>query len=501
MKRLLLLTVLLLCGIPAMATAPTLVQHAAWGTNSTGKAGAVWSFSMPHPTQANNLLICGASWDTTTITLTITDDQSNIYTAGPTSNDGTRNIALRYVLGVAASTQKLTFTFSTAANNVHVTCSEYAFVATSAATDGSCSTSNVTGPTVACGSFTTTVDGDLIFYYAIDDFCCNSAITAVTVGSNFNKLSADRRGTFIAHAEQYTVQTTHGAINPTMTFSQTANDTFGSAAIAFKPDATKGTAPTGIRIVRMFTITPSATSFVTDLPCSGNLMVAGGTTQPAQADITGITDTDSNTWVRKSSTGNPQILYAQNETCTSPNTRTATVSMSNVTTADPIVFYDISGAATSAFDSTMGVVLSGSRNQTHYTTSSTVCSNAAATNSTMNATPSTTSGIIIVVENNGTGPECGVSSTNNVLDSAWFQSEDDACCGTLNSSSGYAHIFYSSASQQTITFNWANCLNDPVSCGSGTAPGSAFAIAAAAFAAPASSPSISKRAKLEKLDQ
>jgi hypothetical protein len=46
--------------------------------------------------------------------------------------------------------------------------------------------------------------------------------------------------------------------------------------------------------------------------------------------------------------------------------------------------------------------------------------------------------------------------THNVPDFGWFSTEDDACCGTLNSSSAYYHIPYSSATQQTATLGWTN---------------------------------------------
>jgi hypothetical protein len=74
----------------------------------------------------------------------------------------------------------------------------------------------------------------------------------------------------------------------------------------------------------------------------------------------------------------------------------------------------------------------------------------------LSGTPSTANGLIIAVENNGTGPECGMSGAGNVLDSEWYPGQDDSSTGLMDSSSGYAHMYNSSTAVQTFIFNWAN---------------------------------------------
>jgi hypothetical protein len=437
---------------------PTLVQDVAWGVG--GQTATTFKFHLPNSTlggsstqgdRSNNLLICGVSWDGTGTTATITDNNSNSWTNGPSSNDGTRMIALKYALGAKAGTQDLTLTLSAAQYNVHMRCSEFYNVATSSAVDGTAtSTSNITGPTVASGSISTTVDNDLIYYYGIDDgyLCCISPVTSFVVGTNFKLLPSDRH---IGHFAQYQVQTTHGAINPTMTENQSSHDTFGAAAIALRA-VSAGTAPGAtIRIKRVYHTSLNAGAYTVQFPCDGNLIVASTAESTAQNGITSITDSNSNTFRKVSAPATyPQMFYAGGATCTNPNTRTMTFSNANSGTTAIAVIYDIAGANTSPYDT------SATSTGDQVSTGGSSCVNSANSNSTLSVTPSTAAGLIIAVENNGTGPECGMSGAGNVLDSEWYFGQDDSSTGLMDSSSGYAHMYNSSTAVQTFIFNWAN---------------------------------------------
>lgn len=459
-----MIALLLVAAGSCAAQVPTLVQDVSWGTNDGGKTARYWSFSLPNPALANNLVVCGLTYTGATAAATITDDQNNTWMQGPASDDGTHVVTLMYAAGVAAGTQNLALTLSAARYDVHLQCAEFYNVATFSPADGSSSTSDVTGPNIAAGSFATTADGDLIFHYGIDDsgFCCNHPVTSYVPGTGFNLLASRRVTPTFA---QYAVQNTHGTINPTMTVNQTSHEAFGSAAMAFKAAAT-GTAPSGVRIVHAMVFSPpnpGGNGTITEqFPCyaSGDTIVATGSTSPAQFDLTrggagGFTDSEGNPYTAVSFADYPQLFYAQNITCGNPNSRTVTDAFRDGGSPDPVMLYDITGVAPASFDSTMGIVKAFGQ-QAQKSTTDTSCPNDGSVNSTLRATPSSPSGIIIVVENNGQGPECGMSGPGNVFDSAWFQGEDDECCGMLNSSSGYGHIFYSSAAQQTATFNWAN---------------------------------------------
>lgn len=459
-----LFTFLLLAVCSCAAQVPTLVQDVSWGTNGGGKTARFWYYSLPNATLSDNLLVCGLSYDGPAVTASITDDKGNTWLKGPASNDGTHVVTLVYVPGVTAGTQKLSLTLSAAKYNVHMQCAEFYNVATSAPADGSRSTSNIGTAKVAAGSFTTSADGDLIFQYGSDDagFCCNTPVSSYVPGAGFTLLASRRITPTFA---QYAVQSTHGAINPIMTVNQASHEPFGSAAMAFKA-ASAGTAPSGVRIVHAMVFTPpnpgGGGTVTEQFPCyaSGDTMIATGSTAPSQFDLTrggagGFTDSNANHYTAVSFASYPQLFYAQNITCANSNTRTVTDSFRDRGSPDPVMLYDITGVAPASYDSSMGVV-KAIGNQARKSSTSTSCPDIDGFNSTLNAAPSSSSGIIIVVENNGEGPECGMSGRGNVFDSAWFQREDDACCGMLNSASGYGHIFYSSPAEQTATFNWAN---------------------------------------------
>jgi hypothetical protein len=441
---------------PCSGTCPTLVQDVTWGTNNGTENGNGFKYHLPNPTLANNLLICGVSWDTAA-TATITDNiGTNTWVSGPTSNDGTRRVALRYVLGVAAGTQDLTLTLSASAANVHFRCSEFYNVATSSAVDGTAtSASNIFGPTIAAGSITTTTDNDLIYHYGIDDtaLCCNNHVTGFVVGSGFNLLPSDRH---LGHFAQYFAWGGHGAINPTMTVNQSSNDAFGSAAIAFK-QASAGTAPgSGIRIVREYHTSIDATAYVVQWPCSGNLTVAVGGENAADHSWTSVTDSDSNTFTKitnpSPASSYPQMFYASSMTCSSPNTRTMTLnSAAGGATLVPVI-YDIAGAAASP----LGVV-AGVNYATQSAAGGSSCPGAAGsdTDHAPDITPTAAPGLAIAALNNGTGPTCAMMGSGYVHDSAWYTGESDEST-LMDSANGFAHVYYSSTSALDFGWHWAN---------------------------------------------
>jgi len=500
--------------ISCASPCPTLVQYKQWGSNDGGSPEAAqFKGSIDQPTGANNLLICGTGFDNTdgshsSAFSSFTIDGTS-FTAGPTSNDGTRVLGLYYIAGITAGKQNIDFELTATTFNIQVWCAEFYDVATSTSVDGtSTSASGITGPLIQPGAITTTVDNDLVVVMGVNDATLSAAHTttayspasAAGVGSTSLTLLGDTRrfGPFASFINQ----TTHGSINPAMYVDQATKDTWGIGAIAFKA-ASAGTAPTGMRIIRDITEIPNATTYRIDAPCSGNLRVSTGSTQPSQAKINSIVDASGNSdscLGTCSGASGPQILHTDNAVCNNSNYRQATISMSGVGVVDPIHIYDVSGANSTALDTgsttstsgasaSGGLVTSGSQTQAHYAVSSVACNNSANSNSQLNITPSTASGIIFGTENNGQGPEACTFGTNNVADMGWFGGEDDACCGTLDSSSGYLHIPYSSAAQQNAIFGWANCLADTptTGCASGTgpgnAPGSSYFMSLAAFQA------------------
>jgi hypothetical protein len=498
---------------------PGLAQYAQWGSNDGGSpTGSSYTYNLPQPTRSGNTLIAmvtaGGGTTASYNNISALSINGNAFTSAVTCNDGgtapAKQLSIFYLNNVSAGWQNVALTLATATNadDVQLLIGEFYNIATSSPIDGTphCAAA-VSGNFPQAGSITTGSNGDLVFMAGANDsfFSAANYVTsydpalALNKGSSSLTLLGDTRrfGPFAFFINQGTA----GAINPAMYIDQATHDSWNVADVAFK-SASAGQAPTGMYIARMITEIPSSTTYRVDLPCSGNLQVAIGSTQPSQAKITGISDASGNTltWLG-SSTTQPQILYKGNSACTNANYRQATITMSGVGVVDPIKFYDVVGSnaspldafvstSTSGASASAGLVNSGSQSQTRYSVTSVSCPNTTASNTQMNFTPSSSGGIAFVVENNGQGPECGASGTNNVFDGAWFGGEDDACCGTLDSSSGYGHLAYANGGQEIWTFNWANCLADTptTGCASGTGPantpGSSYSMSIAAFKAP-----------------
>lgn len=465
MKRLILVFFVLAAavGVNAQSTmtacsgapCPTLVQHVSYGSNDGGQRYSTIRFHLPNPTLQNNLLICGVSWDSAA-TATFSDNKSNIWVDGPTSNDGTRRIMVKYVLGVAAGTQDLTLTLSATEYNVHFECSEFYNVATSSAVDGTASTSGTTGPTIPAGSITTTTNNDLIYYYAIDDgyLCCINAISAWQAGNGFNLLAADRH---IGHAAQYAVWGSNGAINPTMTAQQGTHDKFGAAAIAFKA-ASAGNAPAaGIRIACLTRSSLNSSAYKTQFACPGaNLIVTATAENTSQNSINNVTDDDGNAYT-KISVGStyPQMFYAANATLNNNNSRTMTFNNANTGVKATVLIYGITGADTSP----LGAVATATPLD-QKAVGGANCPGAAGsdTDHSPDITTTRVNSLVIAVENNGTGPECALRGAGYVLDSTWYNGQDDSSTGMLESSSGYAHIYAATVATYDFHWDWANAM-------------------------------------------
>jgi hypothetical protein len=433
---------------------PTLVQHVSYGTNDGGQSYSTIRFHLPNPTLQGNLLICGVSWDLAA-TATFSDNKSNTWVDGPTSNDGTRKIMLKYVLGVAAGTQDLNLTLSAAEQEVHFECSEFYNVATSSAVDGTASSASGTvGPIIPAGSITTTTNNDLIYYYAISDglLCCTNPISAWQVGTGFNLLAADRH---VGHAAQYAVWGSNGAINPTMTAQQGTHDKFGAAAIAFKAASAGSAPPAGIRIKCLTRTALNAAAYKTQFACPGaNLIVTATAENTTQNAITGVTDDDGNAYTKIGVPNDyPQMFYAANATLTNHNSRAMTFANANTATTAMALIYGITGADTSPLGATatapaMDQKAAGGAN----------CPGAPGsdTDHAPDITTTRPNSLVIAVENNGTGPECALRGTGYVLDSTWYNGQDDFSTGMLESSSGYGHIYAAAVATYDFHWDWAN---------------------------------------------
>lgn len=263
--------------------------------NNSGQslgAGVDITAYYPHPggTIAGNMGLV-TLWYTTGTGWSVTDDQGNVYTLGPTVTQNGYTEATFYAVNLAAGTRVVTIHHTTGTVIfLGPIVTEVKNIATSSAYDGGACTGDSSGSPVTSGSFTTLSNGDFIYHHFFAQTA--SSIASIAAGSGFNLLAVDN---ISGQAAQYGVQTTAGAINPSMTVGTISND-WGSCGMAFK-SSTAGGSHTGLYVRGIQTIGYPATitsPVVIQWPTACGLQVdlhsAGGTDA-----ITGITSSP-NTW-------------------------------------------------------------------------------------------------------------------------------------------------------------------------------------------------------------
>jgi hypothetical protein len=294
---------------------------------------------------------------------------------------------------------------------------------------------------------TPTVSGDLVYQVAVSRSLNQSNFTAGSQGSiTWNLLSADLRDGW---AGQYGVYLSTSAINPTMTMG--TNQKWVSAAILLK-SGNSGSVPSGMRIVHLVhenipyhvssggTGNPFPNPTSLQFPCSGNLLVAmigGGN---ASETVTSMIDTNLNTWAQAGSTfvrfGNDtvQAYYAGNAAPSSD--LRLTLNWTGGSGDFTIFFYDVTGAASSPLDTSVG----GIGTQT------------TAGNLTMPfmITPATPHEIIfsqvIWDQNTGTG------LVGQLFDTNTFSGESLSGPEPVDENNGWGHVITTSTG--SVTFTW-----------------------------------------------
>lgn len=340
---------------------PALVQSVSHPAMSTSAIGFL-KVSLPNPSLAHNALLVGCTWGDASAKATVSDDKGNTWTKGPVAQDSPRfqSAQVFYALNAAAGTRLITITFSAPTSFVQCVASEWYNIAETNALDASGAAVTKSAGTIAAGNITTRTDGDLIFQYAFaDDVDWSASPVAWTAGQGFTLITAD--GTSAA-ASQYQVQTTHGSVSPALSVSPGVFSGVTST-VALKA-AAAGTPPApGIRVksIQVFNA-PQYMSSVPQIlelqvPATGNLIALawnGGTTELP----TSIASSPSNAWshVPQSADNNGYSMwmwYAENAS-TSP-TMAITITHATAPYFTTIAVYDITGAATSAFDTSASI--------------------------------------------------------------------------------------------------------------------------------------------------
>jgi len=420
---------------------PTLVQHVS-GSNAQQQV-TVYNLPLPNNVLPGNCVIVGVRKDSDTTAVTVSDDQNNTYSSGPSRSDGSKTVALYYKLNVTNAPKSITVTFSGIGSYwVSVVASEFYNVATASAADGS-NTNTGSGASLTANNIATTVDGDLIYNYAAvsgDD--TSTEMSSWTPGSGYTLLSADL---FDKHAAQYTIQTTHGTINPPMTMNPTGG--WINVGMALKAGSA-GTAPgAGIHVDKVLhnsiPVGWSSKTAKVQVPSAGNLLVAIFASEPS-ATITSISDTAGHSWTSTGADVNAGssisgMKYVANPSASNTNVVTYTYAIS-VSGGDTCIVFDISGADPSAPFDKRGTASGEQLSGTSYTGAS--------------VTPATNNGLVIsvnAVESNtvtAVSPETLIESTTTPQTSPWPDDENN----------GYA-IQYN-VDTSSITSSWTS--NGPV---------------------------------------
>lgn len=310
------------------------------------------------PSLSGNLLVVFAFWDdqvascTTAGSVSVTNAQNaDTYTAGPTAHDTVNHkfIASFYKSNATAGTRDMLIAFAGQCNTVSAIVMQYYNVAASSPLDSAGSGNALANgtTTVTTGSFTTTVNGDLVITAACRTQNRQTA-TSMTAGAGFALQHADLRdGCMVEDG----IQSSAGAINPSATWAPSSGGV--AVGLAFKA-ATQGTAPSGMYIAhRQPYSTANATTgpFSLQFPSKGNLLVSmqqcGGSTPMSLSSISDGTNTwkasGQNAWDGVGSDPLSNNFYAENATASSSLALTFTTSG----TGDcSFWMYDIVGAAT-----------------------------------------------------------------------------------------------------------------------------------------------------------
>ena len=344
--------------------APTLIQHVSSSNTRGIDLGSpfCYYFQLPNPTTSGNAVIVGLTFGSNP-TPTVTDDQGDSYAIVENYYDSTNNqsVAIAAALDVAVGARNISVCFNSDPGGwVQPMATEFNNVV---AVDGSGTASQGTGASVTAGTLTPGVSGDLA-YQVVFSPVHQSSFTAGSQGNiAWNLLSADLMDGW---AGQYGVYNSTSAINPTMNMG--ASQQWWSAAILLQVGTT-GSVPSGMRIVHLVHENlpvheasggngPFPNPLPLQLPSSGNLLVAMIGGGPNFETVTSLTDTNNNSWIQAGSTFvTPDSVMVQTYfagNATSSSNLGLTLNWSGTDGDYTILFYDVTGAATSPLDTTNG---------------------------------------------------------------------------------------------------------------------------------------------------
>ncbi|HEY1221700.1 MAG TPA: IPT/TIG domain-containing protein [Bryobacteraceae bacterium] len=348
------------------AGVPELVQHVSGSNTRDNSFSSPYCYYLwlPGFTTAGNAVVVGFTFNSA-LAATVTDDKNDAFqiVANYYDSADSQSIAIAAAFNVAAGAREISVCFAgNPGGYVQPMATEFDnVIGVDVASAGNLGT----GTSLTAGSITPSASGDLAYQIGFD-LTMSQYQSSFAAGSQANTawglLSADLMDGFAA---QYGVYNSTNAIDPTMTMGTSAP--WISAAVLLKTGSAGGV-PSGMRIVHLDhenipthtssggTGNPFPNPTILQLPCSGNLEVAQvGGGNPTNL-ITGMTDSNGNSWEQAGSNvtygdTDLQTFYAANASCSSALKVTV---QWNATDGDQsILFYDVAGAAASPLDKTV----------------------------------------------------------------------------------------------------------------------------------------------------
>src|SRR6267143_713450 len=462
---------LLLLTASVVNAAPTLKRS--WGfagmTGNSPDTGDNFKIQLeapgtPRAVAAGDLLVLAVAFHNG-LTATITDDKSNTWrSAISCANTGLttpRKYQIFYAVNAAAGTSLITVGFGGLTTDLQIAVRLYYDAATSSPLDGTICTTGITpvnniAPNIQPGAISTTIDGDLIDNQIFDEEEGDGSIGANTIsgiiyGSGFIGLYGE---VFFGSGAQYEVQSTHGSINPGITFSQTTHDSFASLAIAIKAGSGGAAPGSGISIIRsqMAYIVSSSGATVVPFPTSGNLVIMCNEAGTFGSSLTSVTDSNSNTYtvIAGITAGVPELYHADN--ATTGNNLVVTLHTTTRSGNDLVAMYDVAGAASSPLDTAAtaansSTLTAAGRGATKNSATQLNAGDALA--DAPSIVPSTANGLVFGSMNIGLGPSSGSSAfTYDYIPATWNSGGGDN--NGFGNGDGMSHYF----NPNTFTVNF-----------------------------------------------
>jgi hypothetical protein len=350
---------------------PKLIQRIVSGENNpaftTENVNAV-KLRLPNAVGAGNcLVLCFTHGSDASSISSIGDSNGNTWpSVAAVTQASTQCHSYIYVLPNAnAGVTTVTVTFNTTSQTFHGALYEFNNIATTSPLNGTVSAGVSAGGALSTGSFTpgnnNANGGNLLIQYTAGAWNYEDpphTTGLFTAGSGWTLLEGCSIG--CTHGTQMQVQATSAAINPTMTLANVTTVPFDTMAVALKLAAgSSGTdIPAGIHVDGIHGITTlaaSSTTYVFNFPATGNLRVIA---EHSSESITGITDSDGQTWTKLGTTSPPRIWYSVNRPANSALTVTLTCS-ANFSLVSRWNCFDISSALAAPFDISASVTATG----------------------------------------------------------------------------------------------------------------------------------------------